>query len=80
MAGNPEAAAIAAETRWSRLGTEERRQATEPARRALEARLARDAGLTGDEPPEEYGKRLANAKRAYALRMHAARRRKRASS
>lgn len=69
-------ARIASTSYWAKLDEEERNIHAARARRGLEKRHARDAGLTGDEPPEEYHRRLALAKQAHMLKMVEARRRK----
>lgn len=53
----------AANARWARCSN--RSEATEPARRGFDARLARDYGIPDDLPPAEHAARMANARKAY---------------
>jgi hypothetical protein len=67
----------AAATRWAK--TTDRAAATEPARRGLRARFAREADPEGILPDAELEKRVDQLHRAHMLKMSAAARRARAA-
>lgn len=72
-------ARIAGNASWAKTPAADRAARTAPARKALEERFAREAGLTGDEPEAERDRRIAKARKVYydklALKSAIARRR-----
>lgn len=72
-------ARIASHTRWAQTG--DRSAATEPARRGLDARFAREVDPDGTLPQAELETRIASARRAHfqRLALASARKRRRAS-
>jgi hypothetical protein len=54
---------LAAHASWAR--TSDRTARTAPAREGLEARIARQYGISHDLPPAEYAIRIESARRAY---------------
>lgn len=60
-------AQLAAHTRWSQ--TDDRRAATEPARRAFDDRFMRQVDPDGVLPPDERARRADSAKKAYFQRL-----------
>lgn len=69
------AARIAAHARWAAATPEKRRQGTQAARDAIDARLLADLDPDGTLPDDERDERLRNARSAYYARL-ASRRRK----
>lgn len=70
-------ARIAVNERWSRLSSEDRREATEKARAGLEERLRREVDPDGVLPEEELRERLAAHRRAFYAKVALARYRRR---
>jgi hypothetical protein len=68
-------ARIASHTRWAE--THDRSAATEPARKGLDARFAREIDPDGKLAPAELAVRIASARRAHFQRMALASARKR---
>lgn len=64
-------AQLAAHTRWARC--EDRRAATEPARRAQQERYERQVDPDGVLPPAERAKRVRHAQAAHLAKMRLAR-------
>jgi len=63
-------AGIGGLTRWSKVNSpEERRDATAPARRGLEAKWAREADPEGVLPPDELEAAVARLRKAHYLAM-----------
>lgn len=60
-------ARIAAHTRWGR--TEDRAQATAPARVGLRAKFEREVDPDGTLPPDEVARRADHLQQAHMLRM-----------
>lgn len=63
------AAQIANAVRWSRQSQSDRKVATAPARRGLEAKWAKEIDPDGTMSPEELELRIESARKAHMLRM-----------
>jgi glycerol kinase len=72
------AAQIAASTKWARTTSDERREATAPARRGLFAKFEREADPQGRMTDADRIKAAEHLMRAHMLRLSLARRRKQA--